>query len=454
MGEMMGIIQGHRRRRVALGSVVLFLFSFLTGINPAQAVTGQCLTAQVSLNSGSVPAGGSAPAQIDISVDRVNSQACQDFYYNYSYYSYYRLKAGINGPNQNVIDGTSIDGRYNISLTAPLTAGTYPIVIKLYACDNYVCDVVDRLEPTTIRVTNYTSVPSVGIVASTSKIYQFRSGSLTGTAYKSAPGGSRSYGTFDGTVILQFRRPGGTYSQIKSSPGDGSRTVRFSIKPNRSGYYRIKNAENGSVSTSKYVAYVPATSRYRVSTANVVGEPAIKGTSHQIKARITVRYSDGKWAAVPEGTSFKVQRKDSGSSSWRTIRTDTTSTNGQALSYVTITRTGSFRVAKGSFTSSADAVRVIPRKPSKIKAYWPSSIDTYSYFRVDADLRANDGTCWNSKVKVTLQYRYSKYDDWKNLDYVNTSGCSTEYLVGYYYYGLTYYRIKAKGFKSATVTYL
>ncbi len=447
----MGIIQGRSRGRVALGSVVLFLFSFLTGINPAQAVTGQCLTAEVSLNSGSVPAGGSAPAQIDISVAIVNSQACQDFYNNYSYY---RLRAGINGPNQNVIDGTSINGRYNISLAAPLTAGTYPIVIKLYACDDYgTCDVVDRLEPTTIRVTNYTSVPSVGIVASTAKVYQFRSGSLTGTAYKSAPGGSRSYGTFDGTVILQFRRPGGTYSQIQSRNGYGSRTVRFSIKPNRSGYYRIKNAENGSVSTSKYVAYVPATSRYRVSTANVVGEPAIKGTSHQIKARITVRYSDGKWAAVPEGTSFKVQRKDSGSSSWRTIRTDTTSTDGQALSYVTITRTGSFRIAKGSFTSSADAVRVIPRKPSKIKAYWPSTVYGYSNFYVDADLRANDGTCWNSKVKVTLQTRRSKYDDWQNLDYVNTRGCSTEYLVGYFYSGVTYYRIIAKGFKSATQTY-
>ncbi len=74
-------------------------------------------------------------------------------------------------------------------------------------------------------------------------------------------------------------------------------------------------------------------------------------------AKVTARYTDGKYRAVPAGVGFTVQFKEKGTKKYRT-KVKGTTVSGRATATVTATTSGRWRIVVGKKKSKSDYVRV------------------------------------------------------------------------------------------------
>ena len=105
------------------------------------------------------------------------------------------------------------------------------------------------------------------------------------------------------------------------------------------------------------VAGPTATTTVKVGTANASPEPVRKGRTVKVTSKVTARFTDKKYRAVPAGVAFAVQFKASGAKKYKTIASGLT-TSGRATASVQATKSGRFRIVVGSKRSGSDYLRV------------------------------------------------------------------------------------------------
>jgi hypothetical protein len=105
------------------------------------------------------------------------------------------------------------------------------------------------------------------------------------------------------------------------------------------------------------VSTVTATSKRKVYRANAKPEPARRGSTMTVTAKVKAKFTDRKYRKVPAGVAFKVQFKAKGKKKYRTKAYGTTTT-GRATATVTAKKSGRWRIVVGKKKSKSDYVRV------------------------------------------------------------------------------------------------
>ena len=100
-----------------------------------------------------------------------------------------------------------------------------------------------------------------------------------------------------------------------------------------------------------------ATGTRKVGTANASPEPVRKGRTVKVTSKVTAKFTDKKYRAVPAGVAFTVQFKASGAKKYRAVASGLT-TAGRATASVKATKSGRYRIVVGSKKSGSDYVRV------------------------------------------------------------------------------------------------
>ncbi len=109
--------------------------------------------------------------------------------------------------------------------------------------------------------------------------------------------------------------------------------------------------------TSVPVVGPTATGTRKVRAANASPEPVRKGRAVKVTAKVTAKFTDKKYRAVPAGVGFIVQFKASGAKKYKAVASGVTIT-GRATASVKATKSGRYRVVVGSKKSGSDYVRV------------------------------------------------------------------------------------------------
>ncbi len=96
----------------------------------------------------------------------------------------------------------------------------------------------------------------------------------------------------------------------------------------------------------------------KVYRTNASPEPVGKGSQVKVKARIRVKYTDGKWRKAPAGLPYKLKFKRKGKGKkYKTVLKGTTQ-SGRALAYVKAKRSGRWRLIVDGKKTKSDYVRV------------------------------------------------------------------------------------------------
>ena len=121
------------------------------------------------------------------------------------------------------------------------------------------------------------------------------------------------------------------------------------------------------VVTSPGVSTGPtATAKRKVYRTNAKPEPVRKGATLTVTAKVKAKYSDGKYRKAPAGLGFTVEFKKRGKKKYRTVARGTT-ISGRALTTVTATKSGRWRIRVEGKKSRSDYVKVKVVKKKKRK---------------------------------------------------------------------------------------
>jgi hypothetical protein len=77
----------------------------------------------------------------------------------------------------------------------------------------------------------------------------------------------------------------------------------------------------------------------------------------KVTSKVTAKFTDKKYRAVPAGVGFTVQFKASGAKKYKAVASGQT-TAGRATASVKATKSGRYRIVVGSKKSGSDYVRV------------------------------------------------------------------------------------------------
>ncbi len=100
-----------------------------------------------------------------------------------------------------------------------------------------------------------------------------------------------------------------------------------------------------------------ATGTRKVGTTNASPEPVKRGRTVKVTSKVTAKYTDKKYRAVPAGVGFTVQFKASGAKKYKAVGSGLT-TAGRATASVKATKSGRYRIVVGSKRAASDYVRV------------------------------------------------------------------------------------------------
>lgn len=403
-----------RLLRLLVTSALLGATAVVAVPGAAQAATSGCLTATGSAS----PASPRIDTTVSLALTGSIDPSCLD---ELSYESF-ELRAGI-GSASTVVSSVPAGAQYDFSSTvqvrAPQSPGQYAVRAAVFGCywwDEYECDALAVVVVRSIQVVDDNVYTLGGATASSTRVYQGYRTRIAATAYKTLDG-VRSTRVMAGYATLEFRAKGSsTWVQLQNR-FVGTTVASFSTVIKRTGYFRVRDLKRNLTSAAVQVRAVPITNTYRVGTARIAATSVVKGTKVGVRATVTVRYADGVWKKAPVGTAFVVKTRAQGSTTWRSVVSGRTTSVGLVKALVRAERTGSWRVHVRGATGGTDFLTVVPRAPARVKAYWPSTIWQYQSWTVKGEVIANDGTSWGGTVKLVLQYRASRFDPWKNIDY-------------------------------------
>jgi hypothetical protein len=228
--------------------------------------------------------------------------------------------------------------------------------------------------------------------------------------------------------------PKGNWQSIRILDSDCRRhTIDFI--PQKSASLRI--LVNGNASAPVSLSVVATNGRAQFSSVRMAPRSVLAGGDATISGQMRLGFDDGKYRAIG-GQSILVQVF--GSSGWNTIGRTQTRSDGTFRYTVSPNAPSSYRVANGTTTSATVYLSVVPRTPVRLSVAWPSIVYIWDSLVVKADVIDNAGKFWSGSVRLILQYRASRYDGWRNLDYDDSTGSHTAVMVAAYQ-GDGYYRV-------------
>jgi len=221
-----------------------------------------------------------------------------------------------------------------------------------------------------------------------------------------------------------------------------ARTIDF--VPQRSGSVRILVNDHPSPPIQLHVVAVNGHAEF--SGIHISPKSVLAGGDARITGRMRIGFDDGNFRAVG-GQQILIQSPGSGG--WHTIGRTQTRSDGTFRYNVSPNNSSSYRVVTGTTASAAVFLSVVPRKPARISVAWPTYVYTWDSIVVKADVIDNAGKFWAGSVRLILQYRASRYDIWRSLDFDSSTGSHTASMVSAYQ-GDGYYRVYAPDYGFST----
>ena len=237
---------------------------------------------------------------------------------------------------------------------------------------------------------------------------------------------------------LQFRPSGGSWAGVSAKKQGACPSVTFVYTPTRSGSIRVVAGSATSAARAITVAEPTRTIRIGTPYTSSTGRP-YKGQTLDLRADVTVLYTDGVYRATPGGQAMSLQVRTP-RHTWKTIGRATAG-RGHVVAAIHDLAKGTYRFASGKVVSHPIAISVRKAPPGYLTADFPQRISTRGTFHIHSGVKDVTDHWYVGKVELELQYA-KVGGSWHTLATAYSHGSHRAILVARFQ-GRGYYEVYA-----------